>query len=156
MNCPAGGNEHMSEPLTGLQVLDLTRVLAGPYCTMLLADMGADVVKVERPGAGDDTRGYGPPFVGGESTYFMSVNRNKRGMTLDLKRERGLEILRHMLEAADVVVENFRPWRASGTDTRRRASSIRGSSTARSPGTAARGPMRRCRATTSSSRGKAG
>ena len=99
----------MSEPLAGLRVLDLTRVLAGPYCTMLLADMGADVVKVERPGAGDDTRGYGPPFVGGESTYFMSVNRNKRGMTLDLKHERGLEILRDMLAVADVVVENFRP-----------------------------------------------
>ena len=96
-------------PLAGLRVLDLTRVLAGPYCTMMLADMGADVVKVERPGSGDDTRGFGPPFVGGQSTYFMSINRNKRGMTLDLKQERGLDILRDMLATADVVVENFRP-----------------------------------------------
>ena len=112
---PAEGNIHMTKnmpvlgPLAGLKVLDLTRVLAGPYCTMMLADMGADVVKVERPGAGDDTRGYGPPFVGGESTYFMSINRSKRGMTLNLKHEQGLKILRDMLETADVVVENFRP-----------------------------------------------
>jgi crotonobetainyl-CoA:carnitine CoA-transferase CaiB-like acyl-CoA transferase len=99
----------MSRPLDGLKVLDLTRVLAGPYCTMMLADMGADVVKVERPGSGDDTRGYGPPFLGGESAYFLSVNRNKRGLTLNLKQERGLTILRALLEKADVVVENFRP-----------------------------------------------
>jgi crotonobetainyl-CoA:carnitine CoA-transferase CaiB-like acyl-CoA transferase len=109
MDRPAGEEEHMPRPLAGLRILDLTRVLAGPYCTMMLGDMGADVVKVERPGAGDDTRGFGPPFVGGESTYFMSINRSKRGMTLDLKHERGLEILRQMLETADVVVENFRP-----------------------------------------------
>ena len=109
MDRPAEENMRASKPLAGLRVLDLTRVLAGPYCTMMLADMGADVVKVERPGSGDDTRGYGPPFVGGESTYFMSVNRNKRGMTLDLKHERGLEILRDLLETADIVVENFRP-----------------------------------------------
>lgn len=96
-------------PLAGLRVLDLSRVLAGPYCTMMLADMGADVAKVERPGAGDDTRGFGPPFLNGESTYFMSVNRNKRSLTLNLKDERGLEIVRHLLETADVVVENFRP-----------------------------------------------
>lgn len=96
-------------PLAGLRVLDLTRVLAGPYCTMMLADMGADVVKVERPDSGDDTRGFGPPFVGGESTYFMSVNRNKRGMTLNLKHERGLALLRDMVAQADVTVENFRP-----------------------------------------------
>jgi crotonobetainyl-CoA:carnitine CoA-transferase CaiB-like acyl-CoA transferase len=99
----------MSEPLAGLRVLDLTRVLAGPYCTMMLGDMGADVVKVERPGVGDDTRGFGPPFLGGESTYFMSINRSKRGMTLDLKHQRGSEILHEMLKTADVVVENFRP-----------------------------------------------
>jgi crotonobetainyl-CoA:carnitine CoA-transferase CaiB-like acyl-CoA transferase len=87
----------------------MTRVLAGPYCTMMLGDMGADVVKVERPGAGDDTRGYGPPFIRGESAYFMSVNRNKRSLTLDLKRPEGLELLRKLLERADVLVENFRP-----------------------------------------------
>jgi len=109
MSRSAGERESMSPPLAGLKVLDLTRVLAGPYCTMMLGDMGADVVKVERPGTGDDTRGFGPPFVGGESTYFMSINRNKRGMTLNLKCERGRRILRDMLEAADVLVENFRP-----------------------------------------------
>lgn len=99
----------MSKPLDGVKVLDLTRVLAGPYCTMLLADMGADVVKVERPGSGDDTRAYGPPFLDGESAYFLSVNRNKRSMTLDLKNEKALELLRRLLETADVLVENFRP-----------------------------------------------
>jgi crotonobetainyl-CoA:carnitine CoA-transferase CaiB-like acyl-CoA transferase len=99
----------MSKPLDGLKVLDLTRVLAGPYCTMMLADMGADVVKVERPESGDDTRGFGPPFVNGESTYFMSINRNKRSLTLNLKHETGLSVVRRMLEKADVLVENFRP-----------------------------------------------
>ena len=97
------------KPLDGVKVLDLTRVLAGPYCTMMLSDMGADVVKVERPGAGDDTRAFGPPFVNGESAYFMSINRNKRSVTLNLKHEKALDIMRQMLETADVVVENFRP-----------------------------------------------
>ncbi|PON18276.1 hypothetical protein C2W62_08765 [Candidatus Entotheonella serta] len=97
------------KPLEGVKVLDLTRVLAGPYCTMMLADMGADVVKVERPGAGDDTRAFGPPFVNGESAYFMSINRNKRSVTLNLKEAKALAIMRQMLETADVVVENFRP-----------------------------------------------
>ena len=95
--------------LEGLRVLDLSRVLAGPYCTMLLADMGADVIKVERPGKGDDTRGYGPPFINGESTYFMSVNRNKRSMTLNIKHEAGRQILFDLIARADVLVENFRP-----------------------------------------------
>ena len=99
----------MPTPLDGIKVLDLTRVLAGPYCTMMLADMGADVVKVERPGAGDDTRGYGPPFLQGESAYFMSINRNKRSLTLNLKHDKALGIMRRMLETTDVVVENFRP-----------------------------------------------
>ncbi len=99
----------MLKPLEGVKVLDLTRVLAGPYCTMMLADMGADVVKIERPGAGDDTRAYGPPFLNGESAYFLSINRNKRSVTLDLKHEKALAILRQLLETADVVVENFRP-----------------------------------------------
>lgn len=97
------------KPLDGIKVLDLTRVLAGPYCTMLLADMGADVVKVERPGAGDDTRAFGPPFVNGESAYFMSINRNKRSLTLNLKEDKARQILRQLLETVDVVVENFRP-----------------------------------------------
>jgi crotonobetainyl-CoA:carnitine CoA-transferase CaiB-like acyl-CoA transferase len=99
----------MPKPLHGVKVLDLTRVLAGPYCTMLLADMGADVVKVERPGAGDDTRGYGPPFLNGESAYFLSINRNKRSMTLNFKHDQGVQLLRRLLASADVVVENFRP-----------------------------------------------
>ena len=99
----------MPKPLAGLKVLDLTRVLAGPYCTMLLGDMGADVVKLERRGAGDDTRGYGPPFINGESAYFMSVNRSKRSLTVDLKKEQGLKILGDLIKSADVLVENFRP-----------------------------------------------
>jgi crotonobetainyl-CoA:carnitine CoA-transferase CaiB-like acyl-CoA transferase len=97
------------DPLEGLRVIDLTRILAGPYCTQALADAGADVVKVEEPGKGDDTRGWGPPFVQGESVYFLSVNRGKRGMTLDLKHPRGREILWQLLETADVLIENFRP-----------------------------------------------
>lgn len=99
----------MTKPLSQIKVLDLSRVLAGPYCTMMLADMGADVIKVEQPGKGDDTRGYGPPFLNGESTYFMSVNRNKRSMTLDMKHTRGKEVLTSLIRKADVLVENFRP-----------------------------------------------
>ena len=99
----------MQKPLENLKVLDLSRVLAGPYCTMLLADMGADVLKIERPGTGDDTRGYGPPFLNGESAYYMSVNRNKRSMTLDLKKQEGLKLLHKLILEADVLVENFRP-----------------------------------------------
>ncbi|HVR72599.1 MAG TPA: CoA transferase [Vicinamibacteria bacterium] len=124
------------DPLTGVRVIDLTRILAGPYCSMALADAGADVIKVEEPGKGDDTRGWGPPFVveqgGGvphppgppardaevnsssraayaESTYFLSVNRGKRSLTLNLKHEEGRRILRRLLDDADVLVENFRP-----------------------------------------------
>jgi crotonobetainyl-CoA:carnitine CoA-transferase CaiB-like acyl-CoA transferase len=96
-------------PLEGIRVIDLSRILAGPYCTQALADAGADVVKVEEPGKGDDTRGWGPPFVMGESTYFLAVNRGKRGITLNLKDERGQAILWRLLERADVLVENFRP-----------------------------------------------
>ena len=98
-----------SSPLEGITVLDLTRVLSGPYCTMLLADMGARVIKIEQPGRGDDTRGWGPPFVSGESAYFMSINRNKESVTLDFKRPDGREILERLAARADVLVENFRP-----------------------------------------------
>jgi crotonobetainyl-CoA:carnitine CoA-transferase CaiB-like acyl-CoA transferase len=97
------------QPLEGIRVIDLTRILAGPFCTQALADAGADVVKVEEPERGDDTRGWGPPFVNGESAYFLAVNRGKRGATLNLKHERGRAILWRLLEGADVVVENFRP-----------------------------------------------
>jgi formyl-CoA transferase len=96
-------------PLDGVRVLDLTRVVAGPYCSMFLGDLGADVVKVEQPGAGDDTRGWGPPFTGGESAYYLCINRNKRSLTLDLKSKRAVELLRQLVKVADVVIENFRP-----------------------------------------------
>ena len=99
----------MSGALEGIRVLDLTRILAGPYATMMLADLGAEVIKVEIPGKGDDTRGWGPPFVNGESSYFMSINRNKKSLTLNLKDEKGKAILARLIERSDVVAENFRP-----------------------------------------------
>ena len=96
-------------PLAGLTVLDLTRVLSGPYCTMMLADMGARVIKVEQRGRGDDTRGWGPPFQNGESAYFLSVNRNKESVTLNFKKPGGRAVLDTLIARADVLVENFRP-----------------------------------------------
>jgi crotonobetainyl-CoA:carnitine CoA-transferase CaiB-like acyl-CoA transferase len=96
-------------PLDGITVLDLTRVLSGPYCTMLLADMGARVLKIERPGSGDDTRAWGPPFVHDESSYFLSVNRNKESVALDFKRPEGRALLDALIDRADVLVENFQP-----------------------------------------------
>jgi crotonobetainyl-CoA:carnitine CoA-transferase CaiB-like acyl-CoA transferase len=96
-------------PLEGIRVLDLTRVVSGPYCTMLLGDFGADVIKVERPGGGDDTRAFAPPFQGDQAAYFLSVNRNKRSITLDLKSERGKEVLWRLVDVSNVLVENFRP-----------------------------------------------
>ena len=95
--------------LDGLTVIDLTRVLSGPYCTMMLADMGARVIKVEQPGRGDDTRAWGPPFQNGESAYFLSINRNKESVTLNLKHPGGRRVLDALIERADVLVENFRP-----------------------------------------------
>lgn len=95
------------KPLSGLKVLDLSRVLAGPLCTMILADLGAEVVKVEPPW-GDETRGWGPPFVEGESAYFLAVNRGKRSVALDLKRPEGQEAVRRLAQKADVLVENFK------------------------------------------------
>ena len=86
-------NEVKPGPLHGVRVLDLTRVVAGPYCSMFLGDLGAEVVKVEQPDVGDDTRGWGPPFVGGESAYYLCINRNKQSLTLDLKSKRAVEIL---------------------------------------------------------------
>lgn len=99
--------------LTGLTVLDLSRVLSGPFATMTLADLGADVVKIEQPGTGDDTRQWGPPFQGGEAAYFLSVNRNKRSLAVDLKSADGLALVRELARRADVVVENFRPGTAA-------------------------------------------
>jgi formyl-CoA transferase len=96
------------QPLQNIRVLDLSRVLAGPYCTMVLGDLGADVIKVEPP-KGDETRGWGPPFAGGESAYYLCVNRNKRGIVVNLKTEEGKNILRDLALQSDVLVENFRP-----------------------------------------------
>ncbi len=96
-------------PLAAVRVLDLSRVLAGPYCCMVLADLGADVLKVERPRLGDDTRHWGPPFHGDDAAYFFSVNRDRRSVTLDLTRDEGRAVVRRLVEAADVVVENFLP-----------------------------------------------
>jgi len=111
-------------PLDGIRVLDLTRVLAGPYCTMFLGDLGAEVVKVEQPGRGDDTRSWGPPFQGGESAYFLCVNRNKRSVALDLRTPDGIAVLRRLALQADVLMENFRPgtlagWGLTEADIRR-------------------------------------
>jgi crotonobetainyl-CoA:carnitine CoA-transferase CaiB-like acyl-CoA transferase len=102
------------QPLNGIRVLDLSRVLAGPYCTMVLGDLGADVIKVESPG-GDETRGWGPPFAGGtshgagESAYYLCVNRNKRSLVVDLKTEEGRGVIQELIKRSDVLVENFRP-----------------------------------------------
>ena len=95
--------------LTGIRVADFTRVVSGPFATMLLGDLGADVFKIERPDTGDDTRGWGPPFVGSESTYFFSVNRNKKSVVLDLQTAEGRAQARRLSLSCDVVVENFRP-----------------------------------------------
>lgn len=99
----------MAQALEGIKVLDLSRALAGPYCTMMLADMGAEVIKVEMPGKGDDSRSWGPPFVEGESAYFMSINRNKKSLTLNMKSEKSVEIIHKLVKQSDVLVENFRP-----------------------------------------------
>jgi crotonobetainyl-CoA:carnitine CoA-transferase CaiB-like acyl-CoA transferase len=97
------------QSLEGVRVLDFSRVLAGPLCTMILGDLGADVIKVEQPGVGDETRGWGPPFVGEDSTYFLAVNRNKRSVALDLTSEDGARAARALARRSDVLVENFRP-----------------------------------------------
>jgi len=113
----------MSPPLAGIRILDFSRVLSGPYATMHLADLGADVVKVEHPVRGDDTRGFGPPFADGVSTYFMSANRGKRSIGLDLKDPEDRARALALAGQADVIIENFRPgvmdrlglgWRAAG------------------------------------------
>ena len=96
-------------PLSGITVIDFSQILAGPFCTMMLADMGADVIKIEKPNGGDDTRRYGPPFINGESAAFVTLNGNKKSMILDLKSEKGLDIAKSMIAKADVLVHNFRP-----------------------------------------------
>src|SRR5215472_9617930 len=95
-------------PLAGIRVLDASRVLAGPFCGQLLGDLGAEVLKLERPGGGDETRGWGPPFAGDFSAYFLSCNRNKRGLTLDLARPEGVTLFHRLVGHCDVLLENFR------------------------------------------------
>ena len=97
------------QSLSGIRVLDLSRILAGPYCTMVLGDQGAEVIKVERPGTGDDTRTWGPPFAGGESAYYLCCNRNKKSVAVDLKEPAGAELVRELAAVSDVFVENFTP-----------------------------------------------
>jgi crotonobetainyl-CoA:carnitine CoA-transferase CaiB-like acyl-CoA transferase len=106
---PPRSDDAPPRALDGVRVLDLSRVLAGPYATMVLSDLGADVIKVERPGAGDDTRGWGPPFRDGDAAYFLSINRGRRSVALDLTRDDHRGVLARLLAAADVVVENFLP-----------------------------------------------
>jgi crotonobetainyl-CoA:carnitine CoA-transferase CaiB-like acyl-CoA transferase len=96
-------------PLSGSRILDLSRVLAGPLATQILGDLGADVIKVERPGDGDDTRRWGPPFVANDAAYFLSLNRNKRSVEVDLKTREGVDAVRRLVAGSDVVIENFRP-----------------------------------------------
>ena len=98
----------VERPLTGIRVIDMTRILARPFCTMNLGDMGAEIIKIEQPGKGDDTRAWGPPFAGSEAAYFLGINRNKKSITLNLKDARGLEILKNLIQGADVLVENFK------------------------------------------------
>ena len=98
----------MTPPLADVRVLDASRVLAGPFCGQLLGDLGAEVIKIERPGAGDETRGWGPPFAGDQSAYFLSCNRNKKGITLDLAQPEGLQLFYQLVQRSDVLLENFR------------------------------------------------
>ena len=99
----------MVMPLDHIRVIDLSRVLAGPFCTMMLGDMGAEIIKIENPDGGDDTRGWPPFYEGGESSYFQSVNRNKKSLTLDLKSDEGKKILTELIKQSDVLIQNFRP-----------------------------------------------
>src|SRR5215510_8043703 len=137
-------------PLTGTTVLDLTRVLSGPYCTMMLADMGARVIKIEQPRGGDDTRHWGPPFIGTESAYFLSINRNKESVTLDFKHARGRALLDQLIAMSDVLVETFvrGRWPASVSTTPRCRRSTRVSSTAPCRATGTPDRDRRSRGTT--------
>ncbi|HEY8755421.1 MAG TPA: CoA transferase, partial [Candidatus Dormibacteraeota bacterium] len=100
-------------PLAGLRVLDLSRILSGPFATMIFADLGADVIKLENPSGGDDTREWAPPYQGDQSAYFLSINRNKRGIAVDLKSDSGRDIAQRLADSADILVENFRPGAAA-------------------------------------------
>src|SRR5438034_9375474 len=99
----------MALPLKGLRVIDLTKDVAGPFCTMILSDLGAEVIKIEKPGTGDETRAWGPPFVAGLSYYFISLNRGKKSVTLDLKTATAQKIIRKLVQDSDILVESFPP-----------------------------------------------
>ena len=144
-------------PLDGIRVLDLSRVLAGPFCTQMLADLGAEVIKVERPGVGDETRTWGPPYVKDpdgadttESAYYLCANRNKRSVTVDFSQPRGVALVKRLLARCDVLVENFKVGasRSSASATSSSARNSPGSCTARSPGSARPGRTRIGQATT--------
>ena len=100
--------QHPPQPLEGFRVLDMSRILAGPFCAMLLGDLGAEVIKVERPGSGDDTRAWGPPFTGGESAYYLCANRNKKSITINLKSATGQDLIRQLAKKSDVLIENYK------------------------------------------------
>ncbi|CAL1297287.1 unnamed protein product [Larinioides sclopetarius] len=106
-------NQPIKSPLSGIRVLDLTRILAGPFCTMILGDLGAEIIKVENPDGGDETRNWGPPFVNGESTYFLSINRNKKSIAIDMKMPKGRDLIKELAVKSDVLVENFVPGKLS-------------------------------------------
>uniref|UniRef100_A0A023FCB7 Putative l-carnitine dehydratase/alpha-methylacyl-coa racemase n=1 Tax=Amblyomma cajennense TaxID=34607 RepID=A0A023FCB7_AMBCJ len=105
----AGSTNCPEDPLRGIRVLDLTRILAGPYCSMILGDLGADIIKIERPGVGDETRNWGPPFLGDQSCYFLSVNRNKKSVAIDLKKPEGVDLVKKIAASSDVLLENYLP-----------------------------------------------
>ena len=107
MASPTEATGQHSAALHGITVIDFTQALAGPYCATMLGDMGADVIKIERPGSGDMSRGWGPPFLEGESAYFLSCNRNKRSLTLDISDKRGLDVVHQLLDKADVFLNNL-------------------------------------------------
>ena len=153
------GSQTAPAPLAGLRVIDLSRVLAGPLATMTLGDLGADVVKVERPGEGDDTRHWGPPFAGDDAAYFLSLNRNKRSVVIDLRSADGVAAVERLSAGADVLIENFRPGlrASSGSHSTTCGRRTRGWSPARSRHSARRRRRRPPgRATTSSCRHSAG
>ena len=110
-------NKHdQNTPLAGVKILDLTRVLAGPLCTQYLGDLGAEIIKIENPENGDDTRAWGPPFSQDVSAYFLGVNRNKKSLALDFKNPDGFKILKELIRNSDVVIDNFKPgfWKKVG------------------------------------------
>ncbi len=129
--------DNTESALSGIRVLDFSHALAGPYCTLLLADFGAEVFKLESPGGGDMGRGWGPPFAGGYSSFFLGLNRGKYGISIDLKQQAGVELCLQLIDRMDVLIENFRPGTMDrlGFGYRRCRPGIRESCTARSPAT---------------------